>query len=471
MIFRRLKVLSDDEIIKIVEAAFRVLRVTGVRFEDEPCMDELEAAGCEVSRDTLVARFPEDAIFAALDNVPSVTPPDDLPKARVCSANKGMILDYETRGMRPGTSEDVGKIIVLCNSLPNITMGSAGVVPADVPNDAVEVYNTGMLLKYSEKLFNQWVYNPENVPYVLEMGRIVTGGDGELRDSMFLSYMLNSIAPLRYPPTQLKMARMYAKQGLPVVVASMPQAGSTGPATAAGNLVLCAAELLAGLVWIHSLNAGISVGMGAFTQLMDMRSGRQLYAGPEQTLMFLGAHQIIRYFGYTSGNTSFETDSCDFDMQNGWEKAFSGVMSWAAGVDMFGQAGFLVDGFSMEQLVMDDEAVGMINRVGQGVLVDDEALAFETIKAVGPAGGNFLGERHTMKHARDFWLPKLFPRAGFDQWRKEGGRHIADLAHERVKKFLSENRLVLQVSAEQGEAIDEVVNRRLAEVGAAGEVN
>ncbi|MFH1539041.1 MAG: trimethylamine methyltransferase family protein [bacterium] len=468
MIFKKLKVLSDDEIIKIMEGAFRVLKSTGCLFDDEQCMDELEAVGCDVDRGSRVVKFPEDVIFEALDGVPSVTPPDDLPKARVAGANKGFILDYETRKMRRGTTEDAKKVIVLCNALKNITLTSCGVVQEDVPNDAVEVFNTALLLKYSEKLFTQWVYLPENVPYLLEMGKIVTGGEEELRQSQSLSYMLNPITPLQFPPTQLKMARMYAEAGLPLAVASMTQAGSTAPATPAGALVVCTAELLAGLVWVMSLNTKSPVALGALTQVIDMRTAEQLYAGPEQALMFLGAHQIIRYLGYTSGNTCFETDSCDFDKQNGWEKALSGVLCWAAGVDMFGQAGFLKDGFSMEQLVLDDEALGQLHRVAEGVVVDDDSLAFEAIKNVGP-GGNFLGERHTMLHARDFWLPTIFQRVSYDQWRSGGKRGIIDVAHEKVERILAENSFELQIPEDQARAIDEIVERRLSEVGAAAE--
>jgi len=56
-----------------------------------------------------------------------------------------------------------------------------------------------MLMKYSEKLFHQWVYNVDNVPYVIEMAKVLAGGEDELRRAKFLSYMLNSITPLRFP--------------------------------------------------------------------------------------------------------------------------------------------------------------------------------------------------------------------------------------------------------------------------------
>jgi len=40
---------------------------------------------------------------------------------------------------------------------------------------------------------------------------------------------------------------------LPIQVASMTQSGSSAPATLAGSLVVCIAELLAGIVWVWSL--------------------------------------------------------------------------------------------------------------------------------------------------------------------------------------------------------------------------
>jgi trimethylamine:corrinoid methyltransferase-like protein len=80
-------------------------------------------------------------------------------------------------------------------------------------------------------------------------------------------------------------------------------------------------------------------------------------------------------------------------------------------------------------------------------------------------GGNFLGERHTMLHARDFWLPGVFPRESYEQWLQGGKRGIVDIAHDRVVKILDENQLELQIDDEKAAAIDELVKRRFAELG------
>jgi trimethylamine--corrinoid protein Co-methyltransferase len=276
--------------------------------------------------------------------------------------------------------------------------------------------------------------------------------------------MLNSVSPLRYPPRQLEIAREFAKLDLPIAVASMPQTSSSAPATLAGCLALCTAELLAGVVWIHSLNTKSGVALGALTAVSELRSGRQLYATPEQALMYLGAHQIVRYLGYCSGNAGFESDSCDFDFQLGWEKALSGVLSWAAGFDMLGQAGFIMDGFSMEQLVLDNEALDMLSRIGQGMIVNDDSLALDVIKKVGP-GGHFLAERHTMKHARSFWTPKVFSRKNYPQWIAGGKKTVGDIAHEKALDILANNSLTPQIPEDQAKAVEEVVRKRVEQLG------
>jgi len=464
VIFRKLKILSDEEMMKIVEGAFRILKNTGCRFDDEKCMDELEKQGCNVNRDLLVARFSEEIIFDALDNMASLTPLDDRPKARVASATARKILDYKTKKMRPGLARDVRDVILLCNNLKNITMASAGVMASDVPEGAIEVYNTGILFKYSEKLFNQWITDPDSVEAVFEIAKIITGSEERLSELKILSCMLDSTSPLTYLKGRLKIAREYARLNLPVAICAAPQTGVTAPASLAGCLVLCVAEMLAGLVWLRALDTKSPVALGHLAARTDPVKGRRLSATPEHTLMNLGAHQIIRYLGYTAGISGFSSDSCDFDLQMGWEKAVSGVLSWAAGCDMLGRAGMIADGFSIEQLALEDEVLDMLYRVGEGCVVDDDALALEVVKKVGP-GGNFLAERHTLSHARDFWTPKIFSRKNYSQWTAEGKKTVADTAHEKVSEIISKKSLSLQIPEDKAKAIDEIVGKRIEKLG------
>ena len=91
--------------------------------------------------------------------------------------------------------------------------------------------------------------------------------------------------------------------------------------------------------------------------------------------------------------------------------------------------------YSPAQLVLDAETWSNVAAVAAGITVDDETLALDTIAAVG-IGGNALAQKHTRRHMRDVWKPRLFDRTAFDAWERDGRRsapqRAAALADELV---------------------------------------
>jgi trimethylamine--corrinoid protein Co-methyltransferase len=83
--------------------------------------------------------------------------------------------------------------------------------------------------------------------------------------------------------------------------------------------------------------------------------------------------------------------------------------------------------YSPAQLVLDAETWSNVAAVAAGIAVDDETIALGTIAAVG-IGGNALGQRHTRRHMKDVWRPRLFDRSPYEAWRREGGRGAAQRA-------------------------------------------
>jgi trimethylamine--corrinoid protein Co-methyltransferase len=75
--------------------------------------------------------------------------------------------------------------------------------------------------------------------------------------------------------------------------------------------------------------------------------------------------------------------------------------------------------WSYEQMMMDCEIYDIIYNTLQGIVVDEENLAIESVHAVGP-GGNFLTQKHTRRHMHDIWLPKYFDRRPYEEWQKKG---------------------------------------------------
>jgi trimethylamine--corrinoid protein Co-methyltransferase len=83
--------------------------------------------------------------------------------------------------------------------------------------------------------------------------------------------------------------------------------------------------------------------------------------------------------------------------------------------------------YSPAQLVLDAETWSNVAAVAAGIAVDDETIALDTIAAVG-IGGNALGQRHTRRHMKDVWRPRLFDRSPYEVWRREGGLGAAQRA-------------------------------------------
>jgi trimethylamine--corrinoid protein Co-methyltransferase len=87
--------------------------------------------------------------------------------------------------------------------------------------------------------------------------------------------------------------------------------------------------------------------------------------------------------------------------------------------------------------VIDNEMLGMVARVLEGIRVTPDTLSYEQIKEIGPRG-NFMGLRHTLDHIRsEHYLPRLFDRATYDTWEAAGAKDIRDVARDKAKEILA----------------------------------
>jgi trimethylamine--corrinoid protein Co-methyltransferase len=93
---------------------------------------------------------------------------------------------------------------------------------------------------------------------------------------------------------------------------------------------------------------------------------------------------------------------------------------------------------SLEKFVMDDEICSTIRRIVRGVDINEETLALNLIREVGP-GGQFLTCEHTLNHFRnEFWQPQLCDRSNYDVWRIAGSKESLRRAEVRVQQILSD---------------------------------
>lgn len=96
--------------------------------------------------------------------------------------------------------------------------------------------------------------------------------------------------------------------------------------------------------------------------------------------------------------------------------------------------------FSFAQLLIDDEIATMVKRVVQGIAVNDETLAVDTIKNVG-SGKDFLGQRHTRDFmAKEQSKPKLIDRRMRGAWTNRGAKSMAERANDKAIEIIANHK-------------------------------
>jgi trimethylamine--corrinoid protein Co-methyltransferase len=94
---------------------------------------------------------------------------------------------------------------------------------------------------------------------------------------------------------------------------------------------------------------------------------------------------------------------------------------------------------SYEKFVLDVETLRMFEwMLERGIPVDEEGLAMDAIREVGP-GGHFLGSEHTLRNYRTgFYRPAISSTDNYDRWNRRGAKRADQVAAERWKQMLAE---------------------------------
>ena len=163
--------------------------------------------------------------------------------------------------------------------------------------------------------------------------------------------------------------------------------------------------------------------------------------GPQASMFQIAATQLAAHVGLPVCASGMVSGSHEPDWQACTQNAVASLSTTAAGADITAGAGTLGGGeaFSAQQLVMDAEIFSWNARIAGGIEVDEETIALEAIKQVG-IGGNFLGQRHTRRHMKDVWRPRLLDRSMWDAWVASGQEGAYEKATALVERMLTEHR-------------------------------
>ncbi len=441
--------LTEGDVRQIADAALEVLAKSGLAVYSPTAFDAFKTAGAEVDAETRTVGLPRSLVEDAIASNPSsitLYSRDGqcdavLEKNRVHYGTGGtaiFVLDRETGERRPSTTEDVILNARLVDVLENIHVFTINVFPNEIEErDDIDVNRFFHSFDNTTKHVMGGIYSLAGCKKVVQMAQIVAGGAEELRRRPFVSFITLIISPFKVDRDYGEMTCYLAKEGLPVVVPSEPMCGTTAPVTLAGSVLTHVAETLAGITLVQCVNKGAPGICGSVGSISDLRTMGNLGGPIERAIINAAVAQMAQHFEIPLYSTAGTSDAKTVDIQAAYESAMSNLLVAMSGANYIHDAAGLMEfdlTVSYEKLVMDNEILGMCQRVLRGIEVTDDTLATELLIRKGP-GQDYLAEEHTVEYMREeFFVPRLANR----QKREEFDPDQTALA--RARAFVQEMR-------------------------------
>ncbi len=201
---------------------------------------------------------------------------------------------------------------------------------------------------------------------------------------------------------------MFAAAGVPVTFVTMPTLGTTAPATRAGAFAVGAAELVSATVLVQLAYPGAPVAHSIMQSYADPRTGGFVSFPLDGRCRFL-ATELAHHWGVPSEAACCGTDAKQAGAwQAGVEDAGDLVQAAWEGSDLMPSIGLLdvYTVFDPADLLLADDVYHRARYAIMDLDLDDEALALDAVREVGP-GGHYLGSKHTRKHLRTSFVPAI----------------------------------------------------------------
>ncbi len=464
--------LREADVKRIADAALEVLATSGMAVYTDTGLEALRWAGAAVDEATRIVRLPRDLVEDAIASNPSTVTLYSrdgehdvvLADSRVHYGTGGTalyVLDEDRGQRRKAMVCDLILNACLVDALENVHLHTINVFPHDVrETDDIDVNRFYHSLNHTTKHVMGGVYSLAGCKKVVEMARLIAGGDEALRRRPFVSFITLIISPFKIDDRYGEMTCYLAGEGLPVVVPAEPICGTTSPITLAGNVLTHVAETLGGIAMIQAVRKGAPGICGSVGSIPDLRTMDHLGGPIERAMINAAVAQVAQHLHLPVYSTGGTTDAKAMNAQAAFESAMSSLLVAMSGANYIHDAAGLMESdltISYEKLVVDNEILGMCQRVLRGIEVNDETLALELLLSKGP-GQDYLVEEHTLKHMREeFFVPTLAHR------RKRGQGATQDDAVSRARQFVRRLRDT-QAAGCLDEAVQQRILRRFPEI-------
>lgn len=443
--------LTQEQVERIHDASLEILAEVGLKVRFEPARELFKEHGCSVEDERV--KFPRSVVEKYRKMVPSSftfhardpkfdkTIPQDSPVI-VTASSAPDIIDPVTGQERRAESKDIARIAHLINELPGYDVFSISTLADDAPSDQFTISRLYPAVKYCMKPIRVTTTNMKDTMDMMKMAYLVAGGEEAYKEHPFLTHhYCPVVSPLTMDHLSTENVMFFAKEGLPVYPTIVPNAGLTSPMSMSGTLVQGNAEFLSALMLTQMTREGTPTIYATLGTVADMRTGAYTSGAIECGMLHMAFAQMAHFYHVPCGGYIGLTNSKLLDAQAGYETGMSGIAGLLGGMDMFNIGG-LIDAlktFDFAKAVIDDEIAQMMKRMKRGISFNEDDLAVDLIKEIGP-GGSFITAKHTISRMKtEAVMTKIADRDARSIWEKKGATDTQAKALKKAKEVMMVN--------------------------------
>jgi trimethylamine--corrinoid protein Co-methyltransferase len=358
------------------------------------------------------------------------------------------VFDLDTGQPRPSSKADVGMMARVADYLPSIAfywpMVSAQDCGRTSPLHELDAgWNNTV-----KHIQSETIMGGREAQYAVELTTVIAGSREELRKRPPLSSLICTVSPLMQDQPGIEAAMVFAEAGIPVGFLAMPTLGTTAPATHAGALAMGDAENISAIVLLQLMYPGCPVYHSIMQAWADMRTGSYVSYARDARGRY-GTVEMAHHWGIPSLGACYGTDSVKpGTWQSAAEPALDPFLAGLVSPEIVTGMGLAHTYTRLypEQIILDDDLYQRARAYLQHMDVNDETLAMEAIRNVGP-GGHFLGQKHTREHMKTSLTRGVTHQ--LDAQNKYRDPH--EVARERVRDIIANHKPEPLAASQQAE--------------------
>ena len=389
--------ISQEQVEQIHNASMQILKDPGIICYNSEAAHIFHAHGAEVipsGLDCWLLKIPEKVVLAAIEAAPKIiklgarNEENSLildghePRLHFASGSEANIwldvdfstyvnknhpeieVELPTFHPRRGTVKDLCQAADLCGQLNNLDafIRPVNVQDEDITEENKDVNKFFASLNNTTKHVMSGLTDLGQLDSVIKMAEIVAGK--RLENNPIISFITCAIkSPLQLVDDTTQKLIEIARRGIPLVMSSSPQGGSTAPITEDGMVAQINAEILCGIALTQLVRKGAPVLYGSVPTRARMDDLNESYGAPEFNQYNIDCVQMARFYSLPCYSTAGVADVKVPGIQASVEKLFSHILVSLSGPHYLHYAFGLLERtntFCPLQAVLDDVHIGIV---------------------------------------------------------------------------------------------------------------